>query len=121
MASSQWLGWSAQPGRDGSIIAGFVRDCGGRLEPIFYLCAGPQEARRERGTSSLRYTHCEPGQWRGPDEQVTEEDYLIWMGAKYMANMVARPVQSVGDVANSHSANSSRRVLKKDIPSELNI
>jgi hypothetical protein len=25
------------------------------------------------------YTHCEPGVWLGPDNQVTDEDALVWM------------------------------------------
>lgn len=27
------------------------------------------------------YAHCEPGAWIGPDRQITEEDYFIWMSA----------------------------------------
>ncbi len=41
------------------------------------------------------YSHCEPGRWLGPDQQVTEEDYLIWMSAKDMSNALAREPQSL--------------------------
>ena len=39
------------------------------------------------------YSHCEPGRWVGPDQQVTEEDYLIWMGVKDIANLLSRAPQ----------------------------
>lgn len=39
------------------------------------------------------YSHCEPGCWLGPDQQVTEEDHLIWMGAKEISNALARTPQ----------------------------
>lgn len=39
------------------------------------------------------YSHCEQGRWLGPDQQVTEEDYLIWMSAEDMASAVAREPQ----------------------------
>ncbi|MGJ5619511.1 hypothetical protein [Sulfitobacter sp. MF3-043] len=28
------------------------------------------------------YTHCEPGVWLGPDNQVTDEDALVWMNTE---------------------------------------
>ncbi|MEM1341421.1 MAG: hypothetical protein AAGF68_03820, partial [Pseudomonadota bacterium] len=28
------------------------------------------------------YSHCEPGAWIGPDRQITEEDFFIWMSAE---------------------------------------
>lgn len=37
------------------------------------------------------YIHCEPGRWIGPDDQVTDEDHLIWMSAEDLAGAFARP------------------------------
>lgn len=41
------------------------------------------------------YSHCEPGQWIGPDEQVTDVDYMLWMSAQDLANALARDPQSL--------------------------
>lgn len=41
------------------------------------------------------YSHCEPGRWVGPDQQITNEEYLIWMNASDIQNVVARDVQSL--------------------------
>ncbi|MEM7721653.1 MAG: hypothetical protein AAF376_04715 [Pseudomonadota bacterium] len=38
------------------------------------------------------YPRCEPGQWIGPDKQVTDEDYLIWMDETDLANLLDREV-----------------------------
>lgn len=35
------------------------------------------------------YVHCEPGRWIGPDEQITDEDHLIWMDAGDLSAMCA--------------------------------
>jgi hypothetical protein len=45
----------------------------------------------------LRYgfNHCENGAWIGPDKQVTEEDYLIWMSSKDISSALAREPQSL--------------------------
>lgn len=34
------------------------------------------------------YSHCEAGRWIGPDKQITEEDYLIWMSRRDLAHQV---------------------------------
>lgn len=41
------------------------------------------------------YSHCEPGKWVGPDQQVTNEVYLIWMNANDIQNVIERDVQSL--------------------------
>ena len=45
----------------------------------------------------LRYgfSHCEPGNWVGPDQQITNEVYLIWMSANDIKNVITRDVQSL--------------------------
>lgn len=42
------------------------------------------------------YSRCEPGRWQGPDGQITEEDYLIWMTRADMGNMMIRAPESLG-------------------------
>lgn len=34
------------------------------------------------------YNHCEPGRWIGPDQQITDEDHLIWMSACDLAALL---------------------------------
>lgn len=41
------------------------------------------------------YTHCEPGHWVGPDQQITNEEYLIWMSASDISNAHAKRVDSL--------------------------
>ena len=50
----------------------------------------------EKGTH-LRYgySHCEPGLWIGPDQQVTDEDHLVWMDRDDLNNALTRPLPSL--------------------------
>jgi hypothetical protein len=41
------------------------------------------------------YSHCEPGRWVGPDQQITDEEYMIWMSASDIRNVNARDLQSL--------------------------
>lgn len=66
----------------------------GTWEPSFVFALVPKQLGAKGAHLRYGYTHCEPGQWLGPDKQVTEEDYLIWMTSKDMANMLAKPHQS---------------------------
>ena len=61
-----------------------------------YAFALVPKALAEKGTH-LRYgyPHCEAGRWLGPDQQVTDEDYLIWMNADDMASIAARAPQDL--------------------------
>ena len=54
-----------------------------------YLFALVPKALAAKG-AHLRYgyVHCEPGRWVGPDQQITDEDYLIWMNSEDMANLL---------------------------------
>lgn len=60
---------------------------------VFALVAQPVA---EKG-AFLRagYSHCESGRWIGPDQQVTDIDFMVWMSAKDMANALAREPQSL--------------------------
>jgi hypothetical protein len=73
---------------------------------VFALVAQPVA---EKG-AYLRagYTHCEPGNWIGPDEQVTDIDFMVWMSAKDLANTLAREPQSV---RNAESVSALRSKL----------
>ena len=63
--------------------------------PSFVFALVPQKLAAKGAHLRYGYNHCEPGHWLGPDQQVTEEDYLIWMGANDMANLLARAPQSI--------------------------
>ena len=60
----------------------------------FVFAFVPQRLAAKGAHLRYGYSHCEPGRWVGPDQQVTEEDYFIWMGANDMANMAARETQN---------------------------
>jgi hypothetical protein len=34
------------------------------------------------------YVHCEPGVWHGPDNQITDEDCLVWMSTKEIVHFL---------------------------------
>ncbi|GIT86858.1 hypothetical protein ROBYS_18740 [Roseobacter sp. OBYS 0001] len=63
--------------------------------PSFVFALVPKQLAAKGAHLRYGYNHCDPGRWLGPDQQVTEEDYLIWMGASDMANMVRRAPQSL--------------------------
>ncbi|WP_298919998.1 hypothetical protein [uncultured Roseobacter sp.] len=63
--------------------------------PSFVFALVPKQLAAKGAHLRYGYCHCEPGQWLGPDKQITEEDYLIWMGANDMANLLARAPQNL--------------------------
>ncbi|AEI94964.1 hypothetical protein RLO149_c030080 [Roseobacter litoralis Och 149] len=63
--------------------------------PSFVFALVPKQLAAKGAHLRYGYNHCDPGRWLGPDQQVTEEDYLIWMGASDMANMVRRAPQNL--------------------------
>lgn len=67
----------------------------GAWNPAFVFALVPRQLASKGAHLRYGYCHCEPGQWIGPDQQITEEDYLIWMGAKDMANLIARSPQNL--------------------------
>lgn len=62
----------------------------GTWNPSFVFALVPNQLAAKGAHLRYGYCHCEPGRWLGPDQQVTEEDYLIWMGANDMTNMLSR-------------------------------
>lgn len=61
--------------------------------PDFMFALVPQPLASKGAHLRYGYTHCEPGQWLGPDSQVTEEDFLIWMSASDLRNALSQRVQ----------------------------
>ncbi|WP_442970487.1 hypothetical protein [Roseovarius sp. D22-M7] len=72
-------------------------------QPAFVFALVPKNLAAKGAHLRYGYCHCEPGRWLGPDRQVTEEDYLIWMGTNDMANLVAGAPQGL-QVANGVAA-----------------
>ena len=72
----------------------------GTWNPSFVFALVPKQLAAKGAHLRYGYCHCEPGQWLGPDQQVTEEDHLIWMGANDMANSLAQAPQSLQRAAS---------------------
>lgn len=64
-------------------------------KPNYVFALVPKQLAARGAHLRYGYNHCEPGRWLGPDQQVTEEDYLIWMNAEDMANALDREPQSL--------------------------
>ncbi len=62
----------------------------GNWEPDYVFALVPKRLAARGAHLRYGYVHCEPGQWIGPDKQVTEEDHLIWMSADDMLNALAK-------------------------------
>ncbi|MEM9578089.1 MAG: hypothetical protein AAF999_13875 [Pseudomonadota bacterium] len=62
-------------------------------KPSFVFALVPKQLAAKGAHLRYGYCHCEAGRWLGPDQQVTEEDYLIWMKENDMANLLAQPPQ----------------------------
>lgn len=72
--------------------------------PSFVFAFVPQRLAAKGAHLRYGYCHCEPGHWIGPDQQVTEEDYFIWMAARDMTNLTARATQSMKHSVGSSNA-----------------
>ncbi len=64
-------------------------------QPDFAFGLVPQQLAARGAHLRYGYNHCEPGAWIGPDQQITEEDYLIWMSGREMGAALARKPQSL--------------------------
>ncbi len=64
-------------------------------DPNYVFAFVPKQLAAKGAHLRYGYSHCEPGKWLGPDQQVTEEDYMIWMSAKDISNALAREPQSL--------------------------
>ncbi|MEJ6394413.1 hypothetical protein V8J82_14185 [Gymnodinialimonas sp. 2305UL16-5] len=50
-------------------------------KPSSFFALVPKKLAAKGAHLRYGYHHCEPGQWLGPNREVTDEDYLIWMDA----------------------------------------
>ena len=67
----------------------------GAWNPSFVFAFVPKQLAAKGAHLRYGYSHCEPGRWVGPDQQVTDEDHLIWMGYNDLANLVGRTPHSL--------------------------
>ena len=64
-------------------------------EPDYVFAFVPKKLAARGAHLRYGYVHCEPGTWVGPDQQITEEDYLIWMSSRDLSKALARRPQSL--------------------------
>ncbi|ABG31330.1 hypothetical protein RD1_1708 [Roseobacter denitrificans OCh 114] len=86
--------------------------------PSFVFALVPKPLAAKGAHLRYGYNHCDPGRWLGPDQQITEEDYLIWMGANDMANFVGRTPQNLQRTTGMLTAAESDR--KRNAPTNAN-
>lgn len=55
-------------------------------QPDYVFALVPKQLAARGAHLRYGYIHCEPGRWLGPDQQITDEDHLIWMNASDIAN-----------------------------------
>ncbi|MFD1158761.1 hypothetical protein [Roseovarius aestuarii] len=79
----------------------------GTWDPSFVFALVPKQLAAKGAHLRYGYCHCEPGRWLGPNQQVTEEDYLIWMGANDMANALTQAPQSLQRAASVSTVQST--------------
>lgn len=72
----------------------------GAWNPSFVFALVPKQLAAKGAHLRYGYCHCEPGRWLGPDQQVTDEDHLIWMGARDMANLTMQTPQRIRSTAS---------------------
>jgi hypothetical protein len=71
-------------------------------DPDFVFAFVPQKLAAKGAHLRYGYSHCEQGQWIGPDQQVTEEDYMIWMAASDIRNVLLRaPTSTQSPIVHS--------------------
>lgn len=63
--------------------------------PDYMFALVPKQLAAKGAHLRYGYSHCEPGKWIGPDRQVTDEDYLIWMNANDMANALSQEAETL--------------------------
>ncbi|SFS16611.1 hypothetical protein [Yoonia litorea] len=63
--------------------------------PDFAFAFVPKQLAAKGAHLRYGYSHCEPGRWIGPDQQITHEEYLIWMSAFDIDNLVARDLPTL--------------------------
>ena len=61
-----------------------------RWNPSYLFAFVPKHLAEKGANLRYGYSHCEAGRWIGPDEQVTDEDYLVWMSANDMSKALSQ-------------------------------
>ena len=69
-------------------------------QPDFAFAFVPKQLASKGAHLRYGYSHCEPGRWIGPDQQVTNEEYLIWMGSQDIENLISRDLPSLAIQSN---------------------
>ncbi|MGI9370200.1 MAG: hypothetical protein ACR2O2_15315 [Ruegeria sp.] len=64
-------------------------------KPDFAFAFVPKQLAAKGAHLRYGYSHCEPGRWIGPDQQITNEEYLIWMSSHDIENVIARELPSL--------------------------
>ena len=64
-------------------------------QPDYIFAFVPKQLAAKGAHLRYGYSHCEPGRWIGPDKQITDEEYMIWMNSGDIKNVVARDIQSL--------------------------
>ncbi len=76
-------------------------------KPDFVFAFVPKQLAAKGAHLRYGYSHCEPGKWIGPDQQVTNEEYLVCMNASDIKNAIARDVQSLRNTGQVSSVSMS--------------
>ena len=64
-------------------------------EPDFVTGLVPKKLATKGLHMRYGYTHCEPGQWIGPDGQVTDEDHLVSITASELSSSIRNSIPSL--------------------------
>lgn len=63
-------------------------------DPDFVFAFVPKPLAAKGAHLRYGYIHCEAGRWIGPDQQVTDEDHLVWMSAKDLASSFSQALDN---------------------------
>ena len=61
------------------------------------------------------YRHCEAGRWIGPDQQVTDEDFLVWMDARDLSKKLAEEPPTLVSEARFSAVGSTLTSLRGQV------
>jgi hypothetical protein len=79
--------------------------------PDYVFALVPKQLAAKGAHLRYGYSHCEPGKWVGPDEQITEIDYMVWMSAKDLSSALAREPQTLRSAEQVSSIRSSLKAI----------
>jgi hypothetical protein len=92
---SRGLGGPRSLGATGLLARLFFELVHQAWDPDYIFAFVPKQLASKGAHLRYGYSHCEPGRWIGPDQQITDEEYLIWMSASDIKNVIERDVQSM--------------------------